>query len=456
MKRVAFCVAMGMALIVAIGLRSEELSSADAYGLAGDLMASDPGIRNEARKRLIEANDRSVAPALLEVLFFSAAGRDDAATVLEALLDERHGRLYRQWIEAIGRHEEIIPKPGYVAFKSRLYSKIDPAFADFFQEHFPRTIRPEEIVFGGVKKDGIPALRNPRFIVAAQAEFMTPGEKVFGVHIRGEDRAYPLRILDWHEMANDVVGGQTVSLAYCTLCGSGILYQTTLAPGETYTFGSSGLLYRSNKLMYDHQTNTLWSQLTGEPVMGPLVGKRKKLPILPLTLTTWGEWRKRHPETMILSLDTGYRRDYRRGAAYGEYFASPYTMFPVWKRSSAPLKQKDWIWVLDVDGVKKAYPMRELVKSPVLNDSVKQTTVVIVTDPGSEAVRAYASRGRQFRGGVSGILVDTRSGEKFKVDEDALTTADGAIQLRRLPGHAAYWFGWYAFYPGAEVYGLAK
>jgi hypothetical protein len=453
MKRIAFCVAAAM---MAIGLHSEVLSSADAYRLVGDLMASDPDIRNKARERLIEANDRSVAPALTEILFFSAAGRDDAATALEALLGERHGRIYRQWIETIGRHEEIIPKPGYVAFKARLYSQIDPAFANFFQERFPRTIRLEEIVFGGVKKDGIPALRNPRFIGAAQAAFMTPGEKVFGVHIRNEDRAYPLRILDWHEMANDVIDGQTVSLAYCTLCGSGILYQTTLAPGESYTFGSSGLLYRSNKLMYDHQTNTLWSQLTGEPVMGPLVGKRKKLPILPMTLTTWSEWRKWHPETMILSLDTGYRRDYRPGAAYGEYFASPDTMFPVWKRSSAPLKQKDWIWVLDVDGIRKAYPMRALVKSPVLNDFVRRTSVVIVTDPASEAVRAYGSRGRQFRQGVSGTLVDTRSGEKFTVDEDALTTADGAIQLKRLPGHAGYWFGWYAFYPGAEVYGLAK
>ncbi len=395
------------------------------------------------------------SPALLEVLFFSAQGRDDAAAVLESLFSERHGRQYRQWIETIGRHEEIIPKPGYVAFKATLYSKIDPAFADFFQERFPRTIRPEEIVFGGVKKDGIPALRNPTFVSATQAAFMTPGEKVFGVSIRGDHRAYPLRILDWHEMANDVVGGQTVSLAYCTLCGSGILYGTTLGPGETYTFGSSGLLYRSNKLMYDHQTNTLWSQLTGEPVMGPLVGKGKRLPILPLTLTTWSEWKGRHPDTMVLSLDTGYQRDYRPGAAYGEYFASPDTMFPVWKRS-ATLKQKDWIWVLDVQGVKKAYPMRALVKSPVLNDSVKQAGVVIVTDPESEAVRAYASHGRQFRQGASGTLVDTRSGETFRIDEDALAAADGSIRLPRLPGHAAYWFSWYAFYPGAEVYGLVK
>ena len=437
-------------------LRSEELSSRDAYRLVGDLMASNPSIRNEARNKLVEANDRSLAPALLEVLFFSAEGRNDAAAVLETLLGERHGRQFRQWIETIGRHEEIIPKRGYVAFKAALYSKIDPAFAEFFQERSPKTIRPEEIVFGGVKKDGIPALRNPRFISATKAAFLTPGEKVFGVSVRGDHRAYPLRILDWHEMVNDVVGGQSVSLAYCTLCGSGILYGTTLGPGETYTFGSSGLLYRSNKLMYDHQTNTLWSQLTGEPVMGPLVGKGKRLPILPLTLTTWSEWKSRHADTMVLSLDTGYQRDYRPGAAYGEYFASPDTMFPVWKRSAAALKQKDWIWVLDVYGVRKAYPMKILVKSPVLNDSVKQTDVVIVTDPESEAVRAYASHGREFRQDASGTLVDTRSGETFRIDEDALTAADGAIRLHRLPGHAAYWFGWYAFYPGAEVYGLVK
>src|SRR5260370_781146 len=155
---------------------SEGLASVDAYRVVADLMASNPGIRREARRKLIEANDRSVAPALVEVLFFSAEGRADAAAVLEALLGERHGLLYRRWVETIGRHEEIIPKPGYVAFKARLYSKIDPAFSDFFQERFARTIRPEEIVFGGVKKDGIPPLRNPRFIHAANAGFMTPGE----------------------------------------------------------------------------------------------------------------------------------------------------------------------------------------------------------------------------------------------------------------------------------------
>ena len=445
-----------MTVAIPSAVRSEELSSRDAYRLIGDLLTSNLNVRQEARKRLLEANDRSVAPALLEVLFFSAQGRSDAAAVLEGLFDEQHGRQYRKWIETIGRHEEIIPKPGYLGFKAALYSKIDPAFAEFFQERFPRTLRPEEIVFGGVKKDGIPALRNPRFIPASEASFMTPDEKVFGVAIQGDLRAYPLRILDWHEMVNDVVGGQAVSLAYCTLCGSGILYGTTLGPGQTYTFGSSGLLYRSNKLMYDHQTNTLWSQLTGEPVMGALVGRGKKLPILPLTLTTWSEWKGRHPDTRVLSLDTGYRRDYRPGAAYGEYFASPDPMFPVWKKSASALKQKDWIWVLDVDGVRKAYPMTALVQSPVLNDSVNRAGVVIVTDPKSEAVRAYASGGRQFRPGVSGTLVDLRSGETFKVDEDALAVAGGSIRLPRLPGHAAYWFGWYAFYPGATVYGLVK
>lgn len=107
--------------------------------------------------------------------------------------------------------------------------------------------------------------------LATEADYLSDHEPVFGVSINGDQRAYPLRILDWHEMANDVVGGRPVARAYCTLCGSGILYDATAA-GQTYVFGSSGFLFRSNKLMYDRTTNTLWNRLTGEPVIGKLVG----------------------------------------------------------------------------------------------------------------------------------------------------------------------------------------
>ena len=129
----------------------------------------------------------------------------------------------------------------------------------------------EEIAWGGVLVDGIPALDNPRMTTASAASYLNPDDPVFGVEINGDARAYPLRIANWHEMVNDVVGGVPVSLAYCTLCGSGILFDGRVAGrAEPFTFGSSGLLYRSNKLMYDRQTDSLWEQLAGHPVTGSL------------------------------------------------------------------------------------------------------------------------------------------------------------------------------------------
>jgi hypothetical protein len=427
-------------------------ASVDAYRLIEDLFSDSGRTRRAAREQLIAGGDVTMAPALVEVLFFSSAGRDDAVKALEHLLGENHGSDFEAWVEAIGRREDIQPKPGYIAFKAAQYARIDPAFATFFRATHPRTIRVEEIVWGGVRKDAIPNLRNPKRVPAAQATYLREDEKVFGVSLNGETRAYPLRILDWHEMANDVIGGRTISLAYCTLCGAGILYETTLGEGETYTFGSSGLLYRSNKLMYDHQTNTLWSHLHGEPVMGPLVGKKIRLRILPMTLTTWGEWRRRHPATEVLSLETGYRRRYVPGAAYGDYVRSPALMFPVWKKAPSSLAPKEWIFALDVDGARKAYPLRALLKKPVVNDVVAGNTVALVTDPASEAVRAYFTSGRRLRSAEKGRLIDEKSGEVFILEEEHLVNATRTVRLPRAAGHRAYWFGWYAFFPGGEIY----
>lgn len=438
-------------LLAVASSRPVDLSPAVAYQLVEKLFSEDAAVRRTARDRLIASGDLTIAPALVEALFFSTAGRGDAALVLEKLLGEKHDDSFHAWLEAIGRREDIKPKPGYVSFKARQYARIDPAFSNFLKEDHPRTIRVEEIVWGGVRKDGIPALHNPKRIPASQARYLTDDEMVFGVSIKGQSRAYPLRILDWHEMVNDSVGGRSISLAYCTLCGSGILFDTTLAEGETYTFGSSGLLYRSNKLMYDHQTHTLWSHLYGEPVMGPLAGKGKKLSMLPITLTTWGEWRRRHPQTEVLSLETGHRRNYMPGAAYGAYFKSPDTMFPVWKKAPGVLKTKDWVFAIEVNGGRKAYPLRVLLAKPVLNDIVNGSTVVLITDPSSKAVRAYLTAGRRFRAD-GGRVIDEKSGEAFRVEEESLVAEDGKARLPRAAGHRAYWFGWYAFYPGTELY----
>jgi hypothetical protein len=231
---------------------------------------------------------------------------------------------------------------------------IDPEFRRFLYPGVAHAIRLEEILWGGVPKDGIPALTNPALIRPAEADWLTADEPVFGVEIDGDARAYPLRILDWHEMLNDVVGGVPVTLAYCTLCGSGILYDTRVAGRSApFVFGSSGFLYRSNKLMYDQATHSLWSQFTGRPVAGPLTGSGIELAALPLTVASWQDWRAAHPDTKVLSLATGHQRDYTPGQPYGDYFASPATMFPVLVADER-LAPKDYVFGLRAGGARQA------------------------------------------------------------------------------------------------------
>lgn len=443
---------LGLFMVAAPPLLAQKpLAPKKAYRLIDQLFEEDDAIRARARKKLIKAKDLTLAPALMEAVFFSTHGYEDVIAVLESYFDVKHGRNFKAWLELIGSREDIEPKPGYMAYKARLHGWIDPNLSPFLDENKPRTIRPQEIVWGGVNKDGIPALMNPPFITAADAGFMTDEEMVFGVKINGDTRAYPFRVMDWHEMANDVVGGQPVSLSYCTLCGAGILFDTRRKDGEAFTFGSSGFLYRSNKLMYDHQTENLWSNLTGLPVMGDLVNTGMELPVLPLTVTTWGEWLEKNPDTKVLSLKTGYDRNYVPGAPYGKYFSSPDLMFPVWKTppNEPGLAKKDIVWVVVADGNRKAYPLPDLKGTSLLMDKIKGVSVVLLSNDKTTAVRAYRAGDRQFKM-ANGAIVD-ENGQAYTASEDGLTAADGTV-LERLPGHRTFWFSWGAFFPDTEYY----
>src|SRR5262249_49792247 len=161
-------------------------------------------------------------------------------------------------------------------------------------------IRVEEIVSGGVPVEGIPALDRPAVVAAADAGYLDPVGKVFGGSAGGAGRAYPLRLLGWHRKRHAVGGGEPVTPSCRPRCGPRVPYAARDGAGAPLTFGTSGLLVRSNKLMLDRQTRTLWSNLTGEPVLGPLAASGFRLQILPLTVTTWGEWRSRHPATTVL------------------------------------------------------------------------------------------------------------------------------------------------------------
>ena len=350
----------------------------------------------------------------------------------------------RMWNAPEARHKR------YAAFKSALYSLIDPRFSAYFDTPGNALIRLDEIVWGGVRQDGIPPLRNPAMLAAKDAGYLEDEHIVFGISVNGDARAYPKRILAWHEMFVDTVGGVPVAGVYCTLCGTVILYRTR-HQGVNHRLGTSGFLYRSNKLMYDRATQSLWSTMEGTPVVGPLAGKGIVLERGSVVTTSWGEWRRRHPGTLVLSLDTGHRRDYAEGAAYRDYFATDELMFQVPVRDTR-LKNKDEVFTLLLarhPEAPLAISAEFLAANPVHHDAIEGTAFVVLTDP-SGANRAYASEDVTFARYDGDRSVEDSAGAIWTLDEHALTAEDGRA-FRRLPAQRAFWFGWFAAFPNTRL-----
>jgi len=429
---------------------------------------------NAAITTILDAQDERFVSVFIELIRTSQLGITQASfssytDALEELSGEPLGGDWFAWIEWYGKTDLSTP-PGFTTWKGEMLGQIDPGFAEFLNSDYPSTIRSEEIQWGGVRVDGIPALDHSPQIAAVDAGYLNPEDAVFGMEINGDARAYPLRIMDWHEMANDTIGDVPVSIAYCTLCGAAVAYDGRASNGESYDFGSSGFLFRSNKLMYDRQTRTLWNQLTGEPVLGELVGQDVTLDVLPIVLTTWEEWQALHPNTTVLSSNTGFDRPYDPGAAYADYFALEETMFPVWQRSEL-YDAKDQVYALRIDGVPKAYPIELLTAEQIVNDTLAETNVVLISATeeviiegfsrrmginrvysAGAGVRAYDRGNIAFRPGETADTVIDTSGTVWQVTENALISEDGE-ELARLGGHLAYWFGWFAFFPNTLVYG---
>ena len=369
-------------------------------------------------------------------------------TQIERTTGRRSGGLnaHYEWLWA----REPDEHPDYAEFKAALYEQVDPRFREYFGKGRKATIRLDEIRWGGVWRDGIPPLKNPKMIPARQATYLADDNIVFGIAIDGDVRAYPKRILAWHEMVKDRIAGRELNGVYCTLCGSMILYDVTDG-GVHYELGTSGFLYRSNKLMYDHATKSLWSTLSGEPVVGPLVGRGIELQTLRVVTTTWGEWKRRHPGTTVLSLDTGHQRDYDEGAAYRDYFSTDRLMFGVPKLDPR-LPNKAEVLALRASGKpadQLAIAADFLAANRVYHGRIGSQPFVVLTDA-SGANRVYESANLRFATWDGDSEVRDSAGKAWKLTEDQLTGPGGA-SLQRLPAHRAFWFGWYAAYPQTRL-----
>jgi len=270
----------------------------------------------------------------------------------------------------------------------------------------------EEIVSGGPQRDGIPSLDDPKFVAADRAGFLKDRDRVLGISLNGIARAYPIRILNYHEIVNDVLGGKPVVITYCPLCGSGMAFAATHG-GRRFEFGVSGLLYNSDVLMYDRQTGSLWSQLKTQAVTGRMRGTR--LTPLALSHTTWADWKRRHPESEVLSTDTGYLRSYRADP-YPNYGRSGQLYFPV-AESSNEYRRKELVMGLELNERFKAYPFKELEQGPAR-----------FTD--------------EFQGRRIEVIFDAQNRTARIVDANAV----------EIPTTLAFWFAWYAFHPDTKVH----
>ena len=449
------------------------LSESEQVALLQQLRSTEPTKFSAALAQIV-ANDASefVGP-LIDLLWADQVGyllggdSAEIGTALRSISGQELEDSWEIWLNWYATTNHL-PPSGYFPWKRDLFNELSSEFSAFFLEPVDPALRLEEIAWGGVAKDGIPSLNYLQQLPIAEAKGYSPSDAVFGISINGDHRAYPLRIMDWHEMANDVVGGVPLALTYCTLCGSAIVYKTDLANlDETLEFGSSGLLYRSNKLMYDRQTNTIWNQLTGKPVMGPLVGQIEQLELLPIVITTVAAWAEQHPTATILPLETGHFRDYTPGTAYGEYFVRDELLFPVGEIDQR-LDAKEQVFALEIDGSAKAYPLTVFAEQPIINDTVGETDVVLIAEntrlnvygysyelehitysAGNE-IRVFASDGFTFERLEDGTIVDAQN-RTWQMTEAALLGSNEEM-LERRSGHISFWFGWQSFFPTTEVY----
>lgn len=309
---------------------------------------------------------------------------------------------------------------GYRDFKIALYERIDPQFGPLLSSVEDQT-ELASIQWGGVPVGGIPELNDPERVVAAEADWMVDDEVVLGVTANGEAVAYPLRIVARHELANDTIGGERLSIVYCTLCKSAIVFERDV-DGRTLNFLTSGLLSNSNKIMVDLETNTLWSHLRGVGIGGELAGV--ELARRSVNVMRWSDWLAENPDTHVLRLpapiffDDPERPpiayDYTPGEAYASYYDNPDVWFPV----------------LDS-------PSTFTLKTEVVGIAANGDSIALsVAEVNEKAV-------------TIGVQV---GGEMFRIEPTGVGVRVFDASDARVIAEQSFWFAWYANHPDTRTF----
>ncbi|MCH8837418.1 MAG: DUF3179 domain-containing protein [Candidatus Marinimicrobia bacterium] len=304
-----------------------------------------------------------------------------------------------------------------------------PTLLDFKLSHLPAAAAPHngfdlsnatiptgEILRGGPPRDGIPAIDEPKFLPVSKAHFLRDKDQVLGFVEKGEARAYPLRILVQHEIVNDTIEGERILVTYCPLCLTGFIFDP-LVKGERVEFGTSGKLWKSNLVMYDRKTESLWSQVLGEAVLGEMTGT--KLKVLPSDQMRYGTWKKFHPDGEVLSRDTGAFRTYG-SSPYGDYFSVTNLSLSLVNPTDTRLPNDAFVFGIVINEKAKAYYTEAVKEKGTVEDTFEDTNIVLRYNKELEIVRMFKK------------------------------LPDG--QEERINPFSSFWFSWTAAHPDTELY----
>jgi hypothetical protein len=346
-----------------------------------------------------------------------------------------------------------------------------PLYADIYER---LDELPEHIRSGGVPRDGIPAMTNPQAVAPEQAHYLSDEDRVLGLYINGQARAYP-HSLGWkHEVVNDSLGGQYISVTFCPLTSSGLAFDATDSSGAQIELGVSGVLINSNLVLYDRRDDrTLYPQMIHAAISGPYTGDQ--LELLPIAETTWELWKKMHPHTTIAQASTGLERypsyiqklyplEAYRQYPYGDYRSNhSFIMFhPSTARAGSELEAKEMVLGLRLGQETKAYPFRRMPAQAIINDELAGFALLVLYDKTSHTAIPYSrqvgERTLTFARAETGAaslpiaLRDRETGTRWDMLGRAVSGPLKGTQLQQLPAYNAMYFAWSAYWPETALW----
>jgi len=308
-----------------------------------------------------------------------------------------------------------------------------------------------EVLDGGPGKDGIPSVDNPQFEPASETTFLEPDNLVVGMVQNGIAKAYAHRILDWHEIVNDQVGDKNVALTYCPLTGTAVAWNRQVG-SEITSFGVSGKLYNTNLMPYDRATDSYWSQMRLDCVNGDLINTR--IETFPVIETTWETWQAMYPNSMVMTRETGFSRNYNN-YPYGDYRTNNNNLiFPV-NNNDTRLPAKDRVLGVLTDSKNKVYPISSFGDGQVVVEEFPDGEIIVLGSNTQNFLVAYRNEGLEnlsYVNGPGAIVAEDTNGNKLSISGEIVEGPLAGTQLIAEESILGYYFSLAAFYPDIEIF----